>query len=96
MAIKYTRWPRNKPNGGKIDEMSLKFPNIFHYKTLKNEPKLAILFWKYNIWQHRIRVFRLSNKNIKRGPLENGNSRGSFFSVIFFLFFTLAFQWIES
>jgi hypothetical protein len=31
----HTRWPQNIPNGSKIDELSIKFTNIFHCKKSK-------------------------------------------------------------
>jgi hypothetical protein len=34
------------PNGSKIEEMSIKFTNIFYCKTLQNLPKLAFWVWK--------------------------------------------------
>jgi hypothetical protein len=37
--------------GIKIDQMSIKFTNNFHYKTLQNLPKLVFLVLKYTIWQ---------------------------------------------
>jgi hypothetical protein len=27
MASKYTKWPQNKPNGRKIDQMTIDIPN---------------------------------------------------------------------
>jgi hypothetical protein len=32
--------------------MSIKFTDVFQYKTLQNLPKLAFLVWKCTIWQH--------------------------------------------
>jgi hypothetical protein len=48
---KIPEWQQNIPNGSKIDEMSVKFTNIFYCKSLQNLPKLAFLIWKYTIWQ---------------------------------------------
>jgi hypothetical protein len=43
VAQKYTKRPYNIPNGSKIDQMDIKFTNIFLYKTLRNLPKLGVL-----------------------------------------------------
>jgi hypothetical protein len=47
MTTKYTKRPKSTPNGCKIDQMSIKYTNIFHCKTLKNYPNLD--FWFENI-----------------------------------------------
>jgi hypothetical protein len=41
----------NIQDGSKIDQMDIKFTNIFHCKTHQNLPKLGFLGWKYTIWQ---------------------------------------------
>jgi hypothetical protein len=41
MATKYTKWPQNIPNGGKIDQTNIKCTNIFHRKNLQSLPKLG-------------------------------------------------------
>jgi hypothetical protein len=57
---KYTKWPcmyviyqmaKNTPNGRKIDQMVIKFTNIFLCQTLQNVPKLGFLVSKFTIWQ---------------------------------------------
>jgi hypothetical protein len=35
----------------KMDQVSIKYTNIFHCKTLQNLPKLGCLVWKRTIWQ---------------------------------------------
>jgi hypothetical protein len=48
----YTKRPQNIPNGRKIDEMAIKYTNIFfHCKSLQNLPKLIFLVRKSAIWQ---------------------------------------------
>jgi hypothetical protein len=49
--LKMARWPQRTPNDSKIDQMAIKYTNIFHCKTLQNWPKLLFLVWKYAIWQ---------------------------------------------
>jgi hypothetical protein len=39
---KYIKWLQNVPNGRKIDQMAIKYTNIFHCKTLQNLPKLGL------------------------------------------------------
>jgi hypothetical protein len=51
MTIKYSKLSQIIPNGGKIDQMAIKYTNIFHCKTLQNLPKLRFLVWIYTIWQ---------------------------------------------
>jgi hypothetical protein len=34
------------PNSCKIDQMSIQYTNIFHYKTLQRLPKFGLLVWK--------------------------------------------------
>jgi hypothetical protein len=48
---KCTKWPKNIPNGLKIDQMVIKYAKIFHFKTLQNLPKVGFLFCKLNIGQ---------------------------------------------
>jgi hypothetical protein len=60
MTIQYTRWPQNIPDCRKIDQVSIKFTSIFHYKTLQNSPKFGFLVWKYTIW-HPCSTERLEN-----------------------------------
>jgi hypothetical protein len=52
---KYTKIPRSIPNVNKnitvIDQVSIKYTNIFHCKTLQNLPKFGFFVWKENIWQ---------------------------------------------
>jgi hypothetical protein len=40
---KYYKWLKNRPNGRKIDQMSIKYTNILHCKTLHNVPKFRFL-----------------------------------------------------
>jgi hypothetical protein len=42
----YTKCPYNKSNVRKIDQMSIKYTNVFHCKALPNLPKLRFLVWK--------------------------------------------------
>jgi hypothetical protein len=35
-TIKYTKWPQHLLNGHKIDQMAIKYTNIFHCKTIQN------------------------------------------------------------
>jgi hypothetical protein len=35
----------------KIDQLAVKYTDIFHCKSLKNSTKLGFLVWKYSIWQ---------------------------------------------
>jgi hypothetical protein len=35
----------------KVDQMAIKYTNIFHCKTLQNIPKLGFLVRKETIWQ---------------------------------------------
>jgi hypothetical protein len=51
MTTKYTKWPYSISNGRKIDQMVIKYTNIFNCKTLQNLPKLGFLVWKQTIWQ---------------------------------------------
>jgi hypothetical protein len=51
MTTKYIKWPLNISNGRKIDQMVIKYINIFHSKTLQTLPKLGFLVWKQTIWQ---------------------------------------------
>jgi hypothetical protein len=37
-----TKTGKNIPNGLKIDQMTVKFTNIFHFKTLQNLPKFGL------------------------------------------------------
>jgi hypothetical protein len=34
-----------------MDQVSIKYTNIFNCKTLKNFPKLGFLVWNQTIWQ---------------------------------------------
>jgi hypothetical protein len=34
-----------------MDQVSIKYTNIFHCKTLRNLPKFGFLVWKQTIWQ---------------------------------------------
>jgi hypothetical protein len=34
-----------------MDQVSIKYANIFHWKTLQNLPKFRFLVWKQTIWQ---------------------------------------------
>jgi hypothetical protein len=36
VTIKCSKWPQNIPERHKIDEMDLKYTNVFHYKPLQN------------------------------------------------------------
>jgi hypothetical protein len=42
MGGKYIKLPQNVPNGFKIYK-TIKYTNIFHYKTLQNLPKIGFL-----------------------------------------------------
>jgi hypothetical protein len=46
MATIFTKWPQYLPNGRKIGPMTLKYANIFHWKTLKKLSKLGLLVRK--------------------------------------------------
>jgi hypothetical protein len=48
---KYTKWPYNMPIGRKIDQIAIKYTNIFHCETLQNLPKLGFLVRKETIWR---------------------------------------------
>jgi hypothetical protein len=39
----YTKWSQTVPNGRKIDQMAIKYTNIFHCKPLKKLPKFGLL-----------------------------------------------------
>jgi hypothetical protein len=41
--------------GRKVDQMAIKYTNVFHCKTLKKFPKLWFLVLKYTIWQPCVR-----------------------------------------
>jgi hypothetical protein len=43
ITIKYKERPQNIPNGRKIDQMAIKYTNIFHRKSFQNLPKLGFL-----------------------------------------------------
>jgi hypothetical protein len=46
--------PWNIPKDRKMDQMSIKYTNIFHCKTLQNVPKctkFGFLVWNHAIWQ---------------------------------------------
>jgi hypothetical protein len=43
MITKYIKWLQNIPNGRNIDQLAIKYTNIFHCKTLQNLPKMG--FW---------------------------------------------------
>jgi hypothetical protein len=34
-----------------MDQLSIKYTNIFHCKTLQNLPKFGFLVWRQTIWQ---------------------------------------------
>jgi hypothetical protein len=43
MIIEYfNKWPQNIPNGLSIDQIAIKYVNIFRFKTLQNLPKIGI------------------------------------------------------
>jgi hypothetical protein len=52
-----------------MDQVSIKYTNILHYKTLQNLPKFGFLVWKQTIWQPWDRavsvVCRLARENWK-------------------------------
>jgi hypothetical protein len=50
MTTKCTKWQLNIPNGHTIDQMAIKYCDIFHCTTLPNLPKLVFLVW-HTIWQ---------------------------------------------
>jgi hypothetical protein len=43
MITKYTKWPLNILIGREIDQMVIKYTNVFHCKALQNFSKLG--FW---------------------------------------------------
>jgi hypothetical protein len=43
MTLKLNKWPQNIPSGPTIDQMTIKYTNIFLCKTLQNLPKLVLL-----------------------------------------------------
>jgi hypothetical protein len=45
---KYNNRTQNISNGRKIDQMSIKYTNILHFKTLQNVPKILIFGLKIN------------------------------------------------
>jgi hypothetical protein len=46
MAVKKTKCPLSIPKGCKIDQISIKYTNLFHCKTLPKLPKFG--FWLKN------------------------------------------------
>jgi hypothetical protein len=56
LTLKCTKWPQYIPNGRKIDQMAIKYTNIFRCKSLKNLPKRLILVRKNAIWQPCVAV----------------------------------------
>jgi hypothetical protein len=40
-TLNYTNLPQNIPNGRKMDQMAIKYLNIFHFRILQNLPKLG-------------------------------------------------------
>jgi hypothetical protein len=51
MTLRYTKLLQNIPNDRKIDQLGIKYTNIFNCKTLQNLPKLGFLVSKNTIWQ---------------------------------------------
>jgi hypothetical protein len=47
MAIIYTKWLLNTPNGRKIHQMAIKFTNNTHFMALQNTPDCD--FWYRNL-----------------------------------------------
>jgi hypothetical protein len=43
MIINYTKCPETLPNDCKIDQMPIKYTNIFNCKILQNLPKFGFL-----------------------------------------------------
>jgi hypothetical protein len=39
------------PNDHKVNQMAIKYTNIFHFNKFQNLPKLGFLVRKYTIWQ---------------------------------------------
>jgi hypothetical protein len=42
---RYTQCPQNIPFFHKIDQLAIKYPNIFHWKTLQKCPKWGFFVW---------------------------------------------------
>jgi hypothetical protein len=51
MTSKYTKVQKHIPNGRKIDQIVIKYCNIFHCKALHNLPTLGFWVWRYTLWQ---------------------------------------------
>jgi hypothetical protein len=48
------------PNGRKIDQMCIKYTDIFHCKNLQKLLKFGFLVWKYTLWQPCIATLKKS------------------------------------
>jgi hypothetical protein len=46
MTIEYTKCSQNGPNARKIDQMTTKYTNILHCKTLQIFTQIGIFGWK--------------------------------------------------
>jgi hypothetical protein len=44
----YTKWPQNRPNDCKIDQMAIKYADIFHLKTLQKFTQIGSFGLKIN------------------------------------------------
>jgi hypothetical protein len=51
ITTNYTKCPWNLTKDRKMDQVSIKYTNIFRCKTVQNLPKFWILVWKQTIWQ---------------------------------------------
>jgi hypothetical protein len=71
ITIKYTKWPQHIPSGRKIDQMDIKFTNIFHCKTIKNLPKIGIFGLK--IW-HLATLAKSPTSDLHMKPRRKGFS----------------------
>jgi hypothetical protein len=62
MIIKYTKWALNTPIGRKIDQITIKYTNIFHCKTLQKFSQRGIFGLKF--FHLAILQQTISEKNI--------------------------------
>jgi hypothetical protein len=46
MEIEYTKWLWNIPKSRKIDQMFIKYANMFNCNSLQKLPKMGSLVWK--------------------------------------------------
>jgi hypothetical protein len=91
ISIKYNKWPQNITHGRKIDQMAIKYTNIFHYKALENLTILGFFCLKIN---HLATLFEARSQAGTTGKLlersfDNFSTLGDcFYHDLFFLKFT--------